>query len=56
MPMLCYLTGICLGQELRQGNDSPGTRILEFDEGCAIVLPASYNTVNLATLSIIYMP
>ena len=39
MPMLGYVNGVCVGQEFREGNVSPGARILEFGRHCEAALP-----------------
>jgi len=40
MPLLGYANGICVGQEFRAGNQSPGAGVLEFARQCEGVLPA----------------
>ena len=40
MPLLGYAHGICVGQEFRAGNTSPGAEVLEFAQQCEAVLPA----------------
>jgi hypothetical protein len=40
MPLLGYAHGICVGQEFRPGNMSPGAGVLEFARECEAVLPA----------------
>jgi hypothetical protein len=40
MPLLGYANGICVGQEFRPGNMSPGAEVLEFARQCEAVLPA----------------
>src|SRR5579863_1352526 len=39
MPRLGSVNGVCVGQEFREGNESPGARILEFAQGCEAALP-----------------
>ena len=39
MPLLGYVNGLCVGQEFRPGNRSPGTGVLEFAQQCEKVLP-----------------
>lgn len=39
MPLLGYVNGICVGQQFRPGNVSPGTGILEFAQSCEAALP-----------------
>lgn len=39
MPMLGYVNGVCVGHEFREGNQSPGSGILEFAQGCEAALP-----------------
>jgi len=39
MPVLGYVNGVCVGQEFREGHESPGARILEFAQGCEAALP-----------------
>jgi hypothetical protein len=39
MPMLGYVNGVCVGHEFREGNQSPGARILEFAQKCELALP-----------------
>jgi hypothetical protein len=40
MPLLGYAHGLCVGQEFRAGNLSPGAGVLEFARQCEAVLPA----------------
>ena len=40
MPLVGYVNGICVGQEFRDGNASPGAGILAFAKKCEAVLPA----------------
>ncbi len=40
MPLLGYVHGICVGQEFRDGNVSPGGGILAFAKKCEAALPA----------------
>lgn len=40
MPLLGYVNGICVGQQFREGNASPGAGILEFAQSCEKALPA----------------
>ena len=40
MPLLGYVNGICVGQEFRDGNVSPGAGILPFAQQCEAALPA----------------
>lgn len=40
MPLLGYVNGLCVGQEFRPGNMSPGAGVLEFAQQCEQVLPA----------------
>jgi hypothetical protein len=40
MPLVGYVNGICVGQEFRDGNVSPGAGILPFAQKCEAVLPA----------------
>jgi hypothetical protein len=40
MPLVGYVNGICVGQEFRDGNESPGAGILAFAKKCEAVLPA----------------
>lgn len=39
MPMLGYVSGVCVGYEFREGNQSPGAGILEFARNCERALP-----------------
>jgi hypothetical protein len=39
MPLLGYVNGICVGQEFRDGNVSPGAGILAFAKRCEAALP-----------------
>jgi hypothetical protein len=39
MPLLGYVNGVCVGQQFRPGNESPGTGILEFAGNCESALP-----------------
>ena len=39
MPMLGYVSGVCVGHEFREGNESPGAGILEFAQACEAALP-----------------
>lgn len=39
MPLVGYVNGLCVGQEFREGNQSPGAGILEFAQGCEAALP-----------------
>jgi Transposase DDE domain group 1 len=39
MPLLGYAQGLCVGQEFRAGNTSPGAGVLEFAQQCEVVLP-----------------
>ena len=39
MPLLGYVHGICVGQEFRDGNVSPGAGILAFAKKCEAALP-----------------
>lgn len=39
MPLLGYVNGVCVGQEFRQGNVSPGAGILQFARSCEAALP-----------------
>ncbi len=39
MPMLGYVNGVCVGQEFREGNQSPSAGIVEFAQECEGVLP-----------------
>lgn len=39
MPLLGYVNGVCVGQQFRAGNESPGAGILEFAQGCEAALP-----------------
>jgi len=40
MPLVGYVNGICVGQEFRDGNVSPGAGILAFAKECEAALPA----------------
>jgi hypothetical protein len=40
MPLVDYVHGLCVGQEFRNGNVSPGSGILPFATKCEAVLPA----------------
>jgi hypothetical protein len=40
MPLLGYAHGVCVGQQFRPGNMSPGAGVLEFAQQCEAVLPA----------------
>jgi Transposase DDE domain group 1 len=40
MPLLGYAQGVCVGQQFRPGNMSPGADVLEFAQQCEAVLPA----------------
>jgi hypothetical protein len=40
MPLLGYVQGLCVGQEFRDGNVSPGAGILPFAKKCEAALPA----------------
>ena len=40
MPLLGYVNGLCVGQEFRDGNVSPGAGILHFAKKCEAALPA----------------
>jgi len=40
MPLVGYVNGICVGQEFRDGNVSPGAGILPFAQKCEGALPA----------------
>jgi hypothetical protein len=40
MPLVGYVKGLCVGQEFRDGNVSPGAGILPFAKKCEAVLPA----------------
>jgi len=40
MPLVGYVNGICVGQEFRDGNASPGAGILAFAKKCEGALPA----------------
>jgi len=40
MPLVGYVNGICVGQEFRDGNVSPGAGILPFAKKCEAALPA----------------
>jgi hypothetical protein len=39
MPILGYVNGVCVGQEFREGNQSPGAGIVEFVRSCEGALP-----------------
>jgi hypothetical protein len=39
MPLLGYVNGVCVGQQFRGGNESPGAGILEFAQSCEATLP-----------------
>jgi len=39
MPLLGYVSGICVGHQFRAGNESPGAGILEFAQSCEAALP-----------------
>ena len=39
MPLVGYVNGICVGQEFREGNASPGAGILAFAQKCEAALP-----------------
>ena len=39
MPLVGYVNGICVGQEFREGNQSPGAGIGEFARKCEAALP-----------------
>jgi len=39
MPLVGYVKGICVGQEFREGNVSPGAGILSFAQKCEAALP-----------------
>jgi len=39
MPMLGYVDGVCVGHQFREGNESPGSGILEFAQSCEAALP-----------------
>jgi hypothetical protein len=39
MPLVGYVNGICVGQEFREGNVSPGAGILPFAQKCEAALP-----------------
>jgi hypothetical protein len=39
MPLVGYVNGICVGQEFREGNVSPGAGILSFAQKCEATLP-----------------
>src|SRR3989449_175857 len=39
MPMLGYVNGVCVGQEFREGHQSPSAGIVEFAQECEGVLP-----------------
>ncbi len=39
MPLVGYVNGVCVGQEFRDGNESPGAGILPFAQKCAAALP-----------------
>jgi hypothetical protein len=40
LPLVGYVNGVCVGHEFREGNQSPGARILEFAQRCEAALPA----------------
>jgi hypothetical protein len=40
MPLMGYVNGICVEQEFREGNESPGAGVLAFAQKCAAALPA----------------
>lgn len=40
MPLVGYVHGLCVGQEFRDGNVSPGAGILAFAQKCEAALPA----------------
>ncbi len=40
MPLVGYVNGLCVGQEFRDGNVSPGAGILPFAKKCEAALPA----------------
>lgn len=40
MPLLGYMKGLCVGEEFRPGNMSPGAGVLEFAQQCEEVLPS----------------
>jgi hypothetical protein len=40
MPLVGYVNGVCVGHQFREGNQSPGTGILEFAQSCEAGLPA----------------
>ena len=39
MPLLGYVNGVCVGQQFRAGNESPGSEIWEFAQSCEAALP-----------------
>jgi hypothetical protein len=39
MPLVGYVNGLCVGQEFREGNVSPGAGILAFAQKCEAALP-----------------
>jgi DDE family transposase len=39
MPLMGYVNGVCVGQEFREGNVSPGAGILPFAKKCEAALP-----------------
>ena len=39
MPLLGYVNGVCVGQQFRPGNRSPGAGMLEFAQQCEAALP-----------------
>jgi hypothetical protein len=39
MPLVGYVDGVCVGHEFREGNESPGARILELAQHCEAALP-----------------
>jgi hypothetical protein len=39
MPLMGYVNGICVGQEFRDGNVSPGAGLLRFAQKCEAALP-----------------
>jgi hypothetical protein len=39
MPLVGYANGVCVGREFREGNMSPGARILTFAQKCEAALP-----------------
>lgn len=40
MPLLGYVHGVCVGQQFREGNVSPGAGIVEFAQDCEAALPS----------------